>query len=126
MTSLSPKIEIIYHFDKLIHKVDIDIEDTLEKYNENQYIGELNYINQIDKLDIMNNFLKTLEKQSFLQLTNLEAINLSNKRLESIEKYIFSNLKNLRTLDLSGNNLLQLGYETFNRNKNLEGFSLCI
>ena len=53
MTSFSPKIEIINHFDKLIHKVDIDIEDALEKYNENQYIDELNYINQIDKLDIM-------------------------------------------------------------------------
>ena len=53
MTNFSPKIEIINHFDQLIHKVDIDIEDTLEKYNENQYIGELNYINQIDELDII-------------------------------------------------------------------------
>ena len=32
MISFSPKIEIINHFDKLIHKVDIDIEDVLEKY----------------------------------------------------------------------------------------------
>ena len=51
MTSFSPKIEIINHFDKLINKVDIEFEESLENYNEKQYIGELNYIKKIDKVD---------------------------------------------------------------------------
>jgi hypothetical protein len=41
MKSFNPKIEIINHFDKLINRVDIDIETCLEKYNENQVLGEL-------------------------------------------------------------------------------------
>ena len=42
MAYLSPKIEIINHFDNLIHRIDIDIEQRIEKYNENQVFGELN------------------------------------------------------------------------------------
>ena len=39
----SPKVEIINHFDELINRVDIDIDECLEKYlkNENQVLGEL-------------------------------------------------------------------------------------
>lgn len=41
MTSLSPKIEIIKHFDDLINRFDIDIDQSIEKYKENQILGEL-------------------------------------------------------------------------------------
>ena len=41
MDKFSPKIEIINHFDDLIQRVDIDIEESLERYNENQVLGEL-------------------------------------------------------------------------------------
>ena len=41
MERLSPKIEIINHFDKLINKVDIDIDSNLGKYNDKQLLGEL-------------------------------------------------------------------------------------
>ena len=34
MARFSPKIEIINHFDNLINRVDIDIDNCLEKYNE--------------------------------------------------------------------------------------------
>lgn len=37
----SSKLEIISHFDNLIQRVDIDIEKSLEKCNENQVIGDL-------------------------------------------------------------------------------------
>ena len=37
----SPKIEIINHFDNLIQQVDIDIEESLEKYNEEQILRDL-------------------------------------------------------------------------------------
>ena len=41
MAGFSPKIEIINHFDKLINKVDIDMDISLEKCNDEQFIGEL-------------------------------------------------------------------------------------
>ena len=40
MTRFSPKIEIINHFEDLINRVDIDIDTSLEKYND-EVIGEL-------------------------------------------------------------------------------------
>ena len=39
MTSLSPMIEIIKYFDDLINRIDID--QSIEKYKENQILGEL-------------------------------------------------------------------------------------
>ena len=41
MNILSPKIEIINHFDKLINQVDIDIEKCLERYKEEQVLSQL-------------------------------------------------------------------------------------
>ena len=41
MNGFSPKIEIINHFDNLINRVDIDIDECLEKYKQEQTIGEL-------------------------------------------------------------------------------------
>ena len=41
MVKLSPKIEIINHFDNLINRIDIDIDQSIEKYKEDQILGEL-------------------------------------------------------------------------------------
>ena len=41
MSKFSPKIEIINHFDNLINRVDIDIDSSLEKYNDKQILAEL-------------------------------------------------------------------------------------
>ena len=41
MNKLSPKVEIINHFDKLISRVNFDIEESMEKYKGNQVLGEL-------------------------------------------------------------------------------------
>ena len=38
---LSPKKEIIDHFDSLINRIDIDIDQCLEKYNQKQVLSEL-------------------------------------------------------------------------------------
>lgn len=54
MTRFSPKIEIINHFDELINKVEIDIEESIAKYNENQSLLELKRSNT----DIMNYWKK--------------------------------------------------------------------
>ena len=39
---LSPKKEIIDHFDSLINRVDIDIDECLKKYNQEQVLSKLN------------------------------------------------------------------------------------
>ena len=44
MDRFSPKIEIINHFDDLINRVDIEIEELLEKYNREQILGDLECI----------------------------------------------------------------------------------
>ena len=41
MTNLNPIIEIVNHFDGLINRIDIDIEQSIEKYKEEQSLGEL-------------------------------------------------------------------------------------
>ena len=41
MAKFSPKIEIINHFDDLINRVDIDIDSSLEKFNDQQLLNEL-------------------------------------------------------------------------------------
>ena len=41
MNRFSPKTEIINHFDNMINRVDIEIENCLVKYNEEQILGDL-------------------------------------------------------------------------------------
>ena len=41
MLKLSPKIEIINHFDGLINRVDIDIDECLKNYTEEQDLSQL-------------------------------------------------------------------------------------
>ena len=39
---LSPKKEIIDHFDSLINRIDIDIDECLQKYNQEEVLSQLN------------------------------------------------------------------------------------
>ena len=41
MERISPKIEIINHFDNLINRIDIDIDSSIEKYNDQQLFSEV-------------------------------------------------------------------------------------
>ena len=60
--------------------------------------GVFSNIKQLTYLDLCNNFLKTLEKTGFSQLSSLEG--LGGNPLENIEKDMFSNMKNLNEDDL--------------------------
>ena len=42
MANLSPKIVVINHLNSLINQVDIEIEECIGKYKEDQFLGELN------------------------------------------------------------------------------------
>ena len=53
MASFSPKLEIINHFDRLINRVDIDIEENLKNYKQDQILGDLKCFRaQIDSFRI--------------------------------------------------------------------------
>ena len=49
MASLSPKIELINHFDNLINRIDIDIEQCTREYKEDQALGELKHFSVEDR-----------------------------------------------------------------------------
>ena len=55
MERFSPKIEIINHFDNLINKIDIDIDQCLEKYNYEQVLGELLISTENNRMDFRKN-----------------------------------------------------------------------
>ena len=52
MTRFSPKIEIINHFDNLINRVDIDIDNCLEKYNK-ELLKDLLKKSRIDRTSFL-------------------------------------------------------------------------
>ena len=56
MTRFSPKIEIINHFDNLINRVDIDIDNCLEKYND-ELLEDLLISSGIDRIRFHTNML---------------------------------------------------------------------
>ena len=60
--SFSPKVEIINHFDNLINRVDIDIEESLEKHKQDQILGDLKCFRDKRKIKLFNisfEFFKT-------------------------------------------------------------------
>ena len=57
MTIFSPKIEIINHFDNLINRVDIDIDNCLEKYND-AVLGELLKSSENNRRDFINQYVE--------------------------------------------------------------------
>ena len=56
MERLSPKIEIINHFDNLINRIDIDIESFLEEFNEEQLLSEILEGTEKNRKDLNNRF----------------------------------------------------------------------
>ena len=59
--TVSQKIEIINHFDKLIHQVDIDIEESLKKYKEERLIGDLKCYKSYRKKEEFKDFFEISE-----------------------------------------------------------------
>ena len=53
MASFSGKIEIINHFDSLINRIDIDIDSSLEKFNDQQLLSELAKSFEYDRKNFM-------------------------------------------------------------------------
>jgi Leucine-rich repeat (LRR) protein len=65
-------------------------------------------------LDISQNRIKELTRQSFASLTDLRFLYLFENMINRIEDDTFAQLTNLEALDLSGNGLLDVPPEIFN------------
>ena len=69
---LSPKIEIINHFDELINRVDIDMDECLKNYKEDQVIGDLQFF-EIEKRKSIS--ISSYSKNNIVKLFDSSKIN---------------------------------------------------
>ena len=119
MEKFSPKMEIINHIDDLIHKVYIEIEKTLKKYDENQVLSELDlfkieerkkgcekdsrfkvelFESESDqKVDQWSESTKVVDYLNQIRMTTIEELRKEQK--ESVENS--SHLKSLINADLT-------------------------
>ena len=69
MASFSPKIEIINHFDELINRLDIDIDESLENYNDHQVFSKLkrHYYYQMQMHKFRIEYFDTIDDSSTQQ-----------------------------------------------------------
>ncbi|XP_055300755.1 leucine-rich repeat-containing protein 15-like isoform X2 [Sitodiplosis mosellana] len=94
-------------------------------------------LTNLNRLNLANNLIGTLNIGTFSKLENLQYLNLSNTNLAEIRLGTFSHTKQLETLDLSWNQLKNIDFGLFlpryplllslylneNRLTDLEGFS---
>ncbi|XP_014236581.1 chaoptin-like [Trichogramma pretiosum] len=74
-------------------------------------------------INLQNNRMTSIEPGTFA-LTSLDTLNLRDNRLESLRKQSFNGLNVLQQLDLSGNQLSQLTNEQFRHLRNLRVLNL--
>ena len=56
MADFSPKIEIINHFDNLINRIDIDIDSSLDKFNDQELLSELVKSSKYDRRNFRDSY----------------------------------------------------------------------
>ena len=93
MNRFSPKIEIINHYDNLINRVDIEIEKCLEKYNQEQTIGDLKCFKA--KGDVKNQY-KFIEFSVFSFCNKIPSTKKSCNNLWSESTKVVDYLKQIR------------------------------
>ena len=78
MAIISPKIEIINHFDNLVNDIDIDIELSIEKYKDEQILSEILLITENDR--------RSYEKEyRSLNVEFHENAYISNNRFQTVD-----------------------------------------
>jgi hypothetical protein len=96
MKTISPKIEIINHFDSLINRVDIDIEQSLEKYNGEQVLSQLDFNSNRGKIYIdlrsdisdwicnSENYFKLKFKKFYVSCCDSETDSSDKKEIQNV------------------------------------------
>ncbi|KAG7209858.1 hypothetical protein KM043_011460 [Ampulex compressa] len=78
---------------------------------------------ELKSLDLRNNFINVLEPGTF-GLSHLETLNLRDNKVETLRKQSFHGLDSLQQLDLHGNDITQLSMEQFRNLRNLRVLNL--
>ena len=90
----SPKIEIIDHFDSLINRIDIDIDQCLEKYKQEQVLSEL---------DCFHIEQRNVRGQKYIHLDGLSQENIKKETVdewsESTKVIDYLNRIRMRTIE---------------------------
>ncbi|XP_075975592.1 tsukushi-like [Anticarsia gemmatalis] len=75
---------------------------------QNNVIKEITYkfqLPELRRLDLSNNLLESIDKESFSGLKKLEYLNLANNRFTVFTKLMFHHLSNLNEIILNNNNI---------------------
>lgn len=95
-------------------------------YNRIVDLFDKNFENNIEMthLNLTNNFLKRLDKDTFVGLKGLVDLDLSSNELFDIHPLTFKDLSSLERLDLSNNKLVEIKKDTFGPLTSLKLLSL--
>ena len=95
---LSPKKEIIDHFDSLINRVDIDIDECLEKYNQEQVLSNLDCF-QIGKRKVkgQKNIYLNRISDKYIEYETVDEWPESTKVVEYLNRIRMRTIEELRT-----------------------------
>lgn len=95
-------------------------------YNRIVDLFDKNFENNIEMthLNLTNNFLKRLDKDTFVGLKGLVDLDLSSNELFDIHPLTFKDLSSLERLDLSSNKLVEIKKDTFGPLTSLKLLSL--
>ena len=99
----SPKIEIINYFDELINQVDIDIDESIKKYNKYQTMADLNLNNLKAKCiklkNRFNNYVKIIESTENDNDDENQTMDTVELWSESTKVVDYLNQVRMRTID---------------------------
>ena len=95
--SISPKIEIINHFDELINRVDIEFDECFEKFNEQQVLGDLEcFYSNRRNVKVENSFDEIiLDYNSYVKQT-VELWSESTKVIDYLNQVRMGTIEELR------------------------------
>ena len=129
MAYFSPKIEIINHFDKLINRVDIDIEEALKQYNEQYVLGKVKISDWIDVVGYWKtyNFHIVFDETIYNKLKQHQTISLwseSTKVIDYLKQIRMSSIEEFRKAQEDTLEYYKLNSSRFksqlNNHKNIE------
>ena len=115
---LSAKKEIIDHFDSLINRVDIDIDECLQKYNQEQVLSELNWFyNGQRNVRSQNDVFFNRLSEKDIQLETVDEWPESTKVVDYLNRIRIRTIEELRkaqneTLDYYKLNLSKLKFNS--------------
>ena len=130
MARFSPKIEIINHFDNLINRIDIDIDDSLQKYNNEKVLGELITSSENNRTNFQSKYLHvSLNSLGSFNKSKPQALDLwteSTKVIDYLSQVRMNTIEELRKAQEETLEYLKLNSSQFksilSKEKNVDQF----